>query len=367
MPQKVLFVTSYYPEYLSELYRQEPQLAQQDYAQQHARIFDTGFGVGDAYSHHLRCLGCEAEEVICDADVMQHRWAEERGLTLRGNLHDRRRQIVAGQVEAFRPDVLYVFEWSPLGDRFVQEMEGRVALRVGQIASSLPEDRTFAGYDLVLSAWPPIVKHFRRRGKASARLRLGFDDRVWRRISPQPPRYDVTFVGGFAPAHGQRIPWLERLSKDVKIDVFGYGLDRVPKDSPIHARYRGAAWGWRMYEVLAQSKITLHLNAEITVPNQTARDDDYACAMRFYEATGMGTCLVAEAKRDLPALLTPGEEIVAYRDVDEAVELIRYYLQHDREREAIAQAGQRRTLREHTYEARMAELHEILTQRLRGA
>jgi hypothetical protein len=332
------------------------------YEDQHKRIFDSGFGVGDAYSANLRLLGCEAEDVVCDADIMQQVWADEHGLTLSGNIHNRRRQIVAAQVEAFKPDVLYMFEWSPLGDEFMHAMKSKVGLRVGQIASPLPDNRTFSGYDLMLSSWPPIVSHFNAKGMTSEYFRLGFDERVWERLGQQPRHFDVTFVGGFAPSHANRVPWLEALLGEVDIDIFGYGLDRVPANSPIHDHFRGPAWGRRMFEILGQSKITLHLNATINVAGQVS--DSYACAMRFYEATGMGTCLLTENKNNLSELLTPGKEICAYDNMDQAIEMIRHYLTHDTQRDAIAKVGQARTLREHTYRVRMFELAEILVRHL---
>jgi spore maturation protein CgeB len=59
-------------------------------------------------------------------------------------------------------------------------------------------------------------------------------------------------------------------------------------------------------------------------------------------------------------MFEPGKEVVAYRSPEECVELVKYYLEHDKEREAIARAGQERTLREHTYYHRMQELVEIV-------
>ena len=55
-----------------------------------------------------------------------------------------------------------------------------------------------------------------------------------------------------------------------------------------------------------------------------------------------------------------GKEVVAYRSPEECAELVQYYLEHEDEREAIARAGQQRTLREHTYHHRMRELVEIV-------
>jgi spore maturation protein CgeB len=62
-------------------------------------------------------------------------------------------------------------------------------------------------------------------------------------------------------------------------------------------------------------------------------------------------------------LFEPGAEVVGYRTADECVKAIDHLLSHEPERSRIAQAGHARTLREHTYAGRMAEL-VALVQRL---
>ena len=58
--------------------------------------------------------------------------------------------------------------------------------------------------------------------------------------------------------------------------------------------------------------------------------------------------------------------MVAYEDEDEddLVDKLLYLAEHDDERRRIAAAGQARTLREHTYANRMAELAAMLETRL---
>ena len=284
------------------------------------------------------------------------------GVELTGNIHDQRRRIVAAQIRAYRPDVLYVSEWCPLGDAFLKEIKGSVRLVAGQICSPLRPERTYDGYDLMVSAWHPIVEYFRQSGMDAAYMKLAFDDRVLERVPRTEIKYDVTFVGGFAPSHTNRQPWLEALLERVEIDVFGYGVEALPAESPIHGCYRGQAWGWDMYRVLQESRITLHLEALIDVRGSVATNQ--AAALRYYEATGMGTCLVTEAKENLHELFEPGRELVTYMSLEECVEKIRFLLAHENERAAIGQAGQDRTLRDHTFAIRMGELREILAQRL---
>jgi spore maturation protein CgeB len=90
----------------------------------------------------------------------------------------------------------------------------------------------------------------------------------------------------------------------------------------------------------------------------------YAANMRLFEATGVGTLLITDWQENLHEIFEPGKEVIAYRTPEECAELIQYYLEHVEEREAIARAGQERTLREHTYYKRMQELVGILERYL---
>jgi spore maturation protein CgeB len=82
--------------------------------------------------------------------------------------------------------------------------------------------------------------------------------------------------------------------------------------------------------------------------------------MRLYEATGVGAMLLTDRKDNLHELFEIDKEVVSYSSKEEAAELVRYYLDHPEESQKIAQAGQARTLRDHTYEKRMSELVSIL-------
>ena len=75
--------------------------------------------------------------------------------------------------------------------------------------------------------------------------------------------------------------------------------------------------------------------------------------------------MVTDGGENLPELFEPGREAVTYETEDELIEKLRHYIEHDEERQAIAAAGQERTLREHTYEQRIGELAEMLESRLR--
>ena len=90
----------------------------------------------------------------------------------------------------------------------------------------------------------------------------------------------------------------------------------------------------------------------------------YANNMRLFEAKGVSTLLITDWKANLHEMFEPGKEVVSYRSAEECVEMIQYFLEHDKEREGIARAGQQRTLRDHTYYKRMQELVNIVQKYL---
>ncbi len=359
---RIILAHTYYPEFLKDFYATEPSLEDLGYDRQLQRLLRARFSVSDAYSEGLHAAGWEAHNLVINADAIQRRWAGDHDLNLCGNVHDQRRQILAAQVEAIQPDVLYVFEWSPLGDAFLADIKRHVRLVVGQIASPLRDDRTYQAYDLMISSWPPIVEYFRDEGGDAEMLKLGFDARILDHLEHTQPEYDVTFVGGFAPSHPDRVRWLERLLAEVNVHVFGYGIENAPEGSNVRAHHHGPAWGRAMYQLLQRSRITLNRHARIDVRGRVATN--VANNMRLYEATGVGSCLLTDAKENLAELFEPGQEVATYSDERECVDQICHLLGDDNERRAIANAGQNRTLRDHTYASRMCELSEMLLRRL---
>ncbi len=109
-----------------------------------------------------------------------------------------------------------------------------------------------------------------------------------------------------------------------------------------------------MYKILLKSKIIINRHIDIA--------EDYANNMRLFEATGCGAMLITDEKKNLGEIFKVGKEIITYSDVDDLIEKLKYYLKNDKEREKIAKAGQRRTLKDHVYEKRMKELVGILNK-----
>jgi hypothetical protein len=368
---RIAVVDSYYPAFLAEHYRERPELARAPYAEQLDRLLDRSFGTFDAYTHHLRALGHDAGNVIANAQPLQARWSAEHDLPRRtraripgarlppmAGLQARLlREVAHAQIEDAEAEVVYVHGLAgfPRADLDRLRAEGRLV--AGQIASPLPAQEVVRGYDLILSSFPHYVERFRAMGISSEAFALGFDARLAERLDLDPRGerpHGAVFVGGLHPRwHTSGTALLERVAEAIDLRVWGYGAQALSAGSALRRRYQGEAWGLDMFRVLARARIVV--NRHVDVAQGVANN------MRLYEATGCGALLVTEAAPNLPEILEPGVECVTYRDAGELVERVRHYLAHDDERMTIAAAGQARTLRDHTYARRMAQLAAVIS------
>jgi spore maturation protein CgeB len=329
-----------------------------------------------SYSSNLRKLGHEAQQIFFNNEDLQMAWAREHGLKINTRGHTRwqfrlRRglvpwlsrskdrpwlyDILTAQIQHYKPDVLLNNEMR-LSTAYFRHMKPYVRLLVGSHGSPLPEDRDFGVYDLVLSVVENFVDCFRQEGVNSELLRLGFEPLVLDRLHGTERSIPVSFVGQLTRDHASRQHWLEYLCERIPVHVWAPSTNGLRDDSPVIRCHQGTVWGTEMYEILHKSLITLNHHIDVA--------GAYAGNGRLFEATGMGTLLVTDWKTNLHEMFELGKEVVAYRSAEECAEMVRYYLEHDEEREAIARAGQQRTLRDHTYYQRMQEFADIVRKYL---
>jgi spore maturation protein CgeB len=79
---------------------------------------------------------------------------------------------------------------------------------------------------------------------------------------------------------------------------------------------------------------------------------------RNFEVPGCGGFLLTGRADNLENYYAPDNEVACFTGVDDLVVQVRRYLQDPDLREAVATAGLRRTVREHTYVHRFTEIFE---------
>lgn len=384
---RIAILNADYDPFLRELYRRNERLYRASYAEQLSVRNASFFGVADFYSMNLIAIGHDARDFHVNNTPLQAAWMRECFATVnpralsrhlatavggwmrqpRTTLRRLRSKEPAGspadgwlfhvlerQLHAYKPDVVLnqAMDWIPAG--VIHQLRGATRLMVGQIAAPLPHSHDLGPYDLLLSSLPNFVSRFNAAGKPAALQQLGFEPRVLTQVADVDADIPVSFVGSLSAAHTNRIQLIDHLCRETELQVWGYLDPSIPASSPIRARHQGPAWGADMYRILRRSKVSVNQHIDIAGP--------WANNMRLYEATGVGTALLTDAKDNLDSIFRPGIEVAAYRTAAECEQTIGELLADDRFRRELAAAGQRRTLRDHTYRHRAGELIELLEE-----
>lgn len=378
MPGSILLVDAYYRALLKDHgLTDAPGSSSAPYVERLQAAMDIGFSTSPAYAAGLRALGWDAEVVVANSLALQATWAREHGErtpwtsawaygnhlarlpAARSMLH--RLPHVQGtllrQVERLRPDVVYVHDINLIPPRMVRELRRHAGLVVGEHASPLPPRAYVQSYDLLVSALPAIVDLAREWGVDAEWIPLGFDDR-W--VSPGPASarpIDAIFVGSFTRLQPTTAPLLRAVGEAVPgLQIYGQADPRVLEQTGLARYHRGPAWGRDMYGLLGRSKVVVNRHGSIA--------GDYAVNMRMYEATGSGAALVTERKSNLAELFEPGVEVAPYDSIEDAARTVAALVADPARLDAMAAAGQARTLRDHTYARRAEQLTTVLEARL---
>ena len=395
-----------YPPYVNDFFSRHPGLVNRAFEEQDATLKADFFAGSDALTTALRPLGYDTRDYAFDVESIQKAWARERGIDCGP---DWALAIARAQVSQHKPDVVMInpffvpSEWLSQLRRDVPS----IRLVVARHSSPRADLSRFASCDVVVSGDRRQVAELREAGINGVHLHHGFDARVLRFL---PHRKGVKRCVAFT---GQllRRPGFHMYRTDVvrAIADAGIPLDlRLLSDPGFRARVRRtlgrARWkvvqgfrrlgvseaaissiprfrpavesgppageldralrklalppvfGLEMLKVLRGTVVALNVHGDVSVSE--------ANNLRLWEATGVGTCLLTDAKDNLGDLFEVGKEVVAFESAADAVDKARWLLDNPLIAEAIARAGQERTLKDHTYERRAVELDQIIQQAL---
>ena len=173
--------------------------------------------------------------------------------------------------------------------------------------------------------------------------------------------YEASFIGSYHPHRAWLVKWLRRAGIDVH--ACGWGWDGARKLVSHEEKVR----------IINTSKINLNLNNEVcwdmrymlasrrAFINTFRSDKTYApINVRVFEINSCGGLQVLPYMEGLEQRYEIGEELVVFNRPEQLVEQVKYYLENDAERDAIALQGYKRTLAEHTMERRFYEMFERL-------
>ena len=152
---------------------------------------------------------------------------------------------------------------------------------------------------------------------------------------------DVSFVGTFEDDRAEMIAGLARSGNSVH--VFGNGWERFAASSRgLPIVFAGPVYGRELAATLHRSRINLAFLRKANHDLQTTRTVEIPAAGGF---------MLAERTDEQTALFTEGVEAEYFEGLEELCGKVGFYLAHESERTAIAQAGERRCYTsDYTYE-----------------
>ncbi len=136
-------------------------------------------------------------------------------------------------------------------------------------------------------------------------------------------------------------------------DLRRYVGDRFPEN--VHPAVSDA----ELIALYSRSQVSLGF-LEVYDRHDPSRPVTQHLHLREFEAPMSGALYCTGYMAELAEMFEPDKEVLVYRNQYELLDKLRYYLAHPAQADVIRQAGHRRALAQHTYQARFRKLFEEL-------
>ncbi|TWA63551.1 spore maturation protein CgeB [Azospirillum baldaniorum] len=225
-----------------------------------------------------------------------------------------------------------------------------------------PLRRRLPRIDAVLTygGGPPVVAAYEAMGARLCRPIYNALEPATHQPAPPQPRFaaDLSFLGNRLPDREERVErfFLEPAARNPQRRCIIGGSGWETKGLPANVAHIGHV-GTADHNAFNSSPL-----AVLNIARDSMAEVGFSPATRVFEAAGAAACLITDAWTGVELFLTPDEEILVARDGQDVTDHLRA-LTPARAR-AIGDAARRRTLAEHTYARRGAEVDLLLREAL---
>ncbi len=154
---------------------------------------------------------------------------------------------------------------------------------------------------------------------------------------------DILFIGAM---HVGKMPFLAAIMKTFGRRLRLRGVTSVKKNLYFNVRYGFPGW---VRPVPFSAYVPLYQRTKIGI-NVHNRGDYTVGSYRLFDLPANGVMQISDGGEHLGRFFEVGTEIESYRDLNDLVAKVEWYLSHDEERERIALNGFRRVRREYRIE-----------------
>jgi len=175
-------------------------------------------------------------------------------------------------------------------------------------------------------------------------------------ILSSPRDIDVVFVGAM---HLNKMPLIAKVKKAFGNRLKLHGLTSFKKNIYFNVKYNFPGW---VRSLQFKEYVTLYQRAKIGI-NVHNRGDYTVGGYRLFDLPANGIMQISDGGQYLKEFYSVGNEVVSYRDADELIDLVKYYLDHDGERERIALNGFLRVQKDYKISTQLRRAGELIKQR----
>ncbi|MBU3564451.1 glycosyltransferase [Polynucleobacter sp. MWH-HuK1] len=151
---------------------------------------------------------------------------------------------------------------------------------------------------------------------------------------------DIAFVGALAP---NKMPLIAAVKKAFGRRMKLYGLTNLKRNAYFNLKFGFPGW---VKPLQFEQYVSLYQRTKIGI-NVHNRGDYTVGGYRLFDLPANGVMQISDGGPYLETFFEIGSEIESYRNADELIDKIKYYLTHDTEREQIALNGYRRLNRDY--------------------
>jgi spore maturation protein CgeB len=377
---KILRISSVYPTLINDL-KKKIDYKNLGYEELLKKIFDQKYSVSNNLTKNFNKKGYKCVEIINNINFLQKKWYKKYG-SKKSN-----EDILTQQIKFYKPSIIFIANVNLISKKKIDELRKLNFIKLIFCFHCAPISKkmikNFSNIDFILTCTEGYKKKFSKvTGKPVFLIQHAYSNETVIKYNSRKRDIDVTFIGSLfinKKLHLERIEIIYDLLKKfdnrfiainfsnyffIHLIIFimkslfnkdFYKKNLLYKLMFVYFFSNKPIFGTSMFEIFNKSKILVNMHIE---------DTKYAGNMRLFEGTGSGCLLLTDKKKDLKKLFKLNHEIVVYKDKDDLITKIKFFLKNNITLSRIAKNGRNKTLKSHNYEKRLNILDKIIKKNL---